>query len=654
MEKMADLDAPSAHANDTQPDPTPRWEPTLPYKKLEPGQVRLLQVERSEISAESLLKCTLSTHDLSSAPAFTGLSYTWGPSLRDINNARLKPRSSTFRIECNSRTATIGENLYDFLALCAQDDSHDLQDYLWIDALAINQSDTDERSEQVKLMGDIYQKATRVVIWLGPEDSSTQNATKLMNGWLKLNEDERLSLHPAEVAVGHQNALLDLNSWQALAQFFQREWFNRAWIIQEVVFAKTVTLLCGEHSMSWNELRLFSHYLATSSWTMLLKQLTGSLAASGVIEPGHNTPARLAAAQRTWKAAHEDAFLYALIRARSSRSGNPRDKVYSQLGLGIADIFPDYQASIADVYITAATYILEHSGSLLLLTCVEGEDFHSIPGLPSWVPDWSVTKATGLRVTGYMDFCAALDRPKRQEISKDCEGNHILSVEAFMLDTIVETCETKPELRDNLHNSSIWGLVDRLGDSYAAAPEQSSEEALWRTLMTNREAVGTTWSPVHREYPAQPEPLGSSFRDWVLWRYVAASEPPSTFPTLSSTRRGRLPDEAEIRRAREKSINEPSYVADLARRASLYDVHCSHAMLVRPFRTEQGYIGLGTQCLRQNDTVWIVPGCRVPLVLRRVAGSARYRLVGGAYVHGFMNGEALERKDLKHEMVSLE
>lgn len=387
---------------------------------------------------------------------------------------------------------------------------------------------------------------------------------------------------------------------------------------------------------------------------MLLNQLSSSVQVSGAIEPGHNAPARLAAAQRTWQAAHEDAFLYALIRARSSRSGNARDKVYSQLGLGTADIFPDYQASIADVYITAATYILEHSGSLLLLTCVEGEEFQSIPDLPSWVPDWSVTKVSGLGVTGYRDFCAALDRPKRQEISIDSEGYHVLSIEAIELDSIEEACETKPELRENLHKSSIWSLVNQLGSSYASAPEQSGEEALWRTLITNREAVGTTWSPVHRRYPALAETLGSSFRDWVLWRYVVTSEPPSTFPASSSTESYHLPSKAEILRAQEQSASDPLYVADLARRASLYDVHYSHAILVRPFRTEQGYLGLGTQCLRKDDSVWIVPGCRVPLVLRRVAGSARYRLVGGAYVHGFMNGEALQGKDLRFEMVNLE
>lgn len=97
--------------------------------------------------------------------------------------------------------------------------------------------------------------------------------------------------------------------------------------------------------------------------------------------------------------------------------------------------------------------------------------------------------------------------------------------------------------------------------------------------------------------------LLSSFRDWALWRYVVATEEPSTFPRISSISNDRLPDEVEIRKAWERGTSDPSYVADLARRDSLYDVHCSHAMLVRPFRTEQGYLGLGTQCLRRDGSV---------------------------------------------------
>jgi hypothetical protein len=39
---------------------------------------------------------------------------------------------------------------------------------LWIDALCINQVDTDERNKEVQRMNLINENSTRVVSWLGP------------------------------------------------------------------------------------------------------------------------------------------------------------------------------------------------------------------------------------------------------------------------------------------------------------------------------------------------------------------------------------------------------------------------------------------------------------------------------------------------------
>jgi hypothetical protein len=38
--------------------------------------------------------------------------------------------------------------------------------YLWIDALCINQESVEERNQQARKMGEIYKKATKVVVWL--------------------------------------------------------------------------------------------------------------------------------------------------------------------------------------------------------------------------------------------------------------------------------------------------------------------------------------------------------------------------------------------------------------------------------------------------------------------------------------------------------
>jgi hypothetical protein len=224
------------------PDSTPVWSNSTPYKILERDQIRLLQVHKSRVGTEQPLTCSLSTHDLSNAPTFMALSYTWGVPHRDIHELRTVPASSVCEINCNGQVANIGENLHDFLIHCAFSDEEGLRGYLWVDALCINQSDITERGEQVKLMGDIYQAASGVYVWLGPEDSLTKTAIGLMHQLLQLSPLERQGLHPGDIRECHPNLLLDSGNWQALAQFFQRAWFNRAWYVT----SRYISCLCLE------------------------------------------------------------------------------------------------------------------------------------------------------------------------------------------------------------------------------------------------------------------------------------------------------------------------------------------------------------------------------------------------------------------------
>jgi hypothetical protein len=65
----------------------------------------------------------------------------------------------------------------------------------------------------------------------------------------------------------------------------------------------------------------------------------------------------------------------------------------------------------------------------------------------------------------------------------------------------------------------------------------------------------------------------------------------------------------------------------------------------RPFSTKGGRIGLGHRSIKAGDMVCIFKTAPVPLVLRppSLAGESEhgaYTLVGEAYVHGIMNGEA--------------
>lgn len=610
---------------------------------LRENQIRLLRVKLDDIDQ---IQCSVSIHGLSDGILeYSALSYTWGPCQpRDSDSCGLLASiKAPKRILCNNQEVDVTENLHDFL--CHWSSNYDSSTYIWIDAICIDQRNVNEQSHQVNIMGQIYTAASQVLVWLGPDDDSTSHAFALIKGLSSLTPEARAMLRSHEVSDLNANPLLDLTSWKALSNLFSRTWFSRAWIIQEAVFARSCTVLCGPHTSSWETLTDVSRFLATSDWTRFLQDSTRF---RNNDDQWYKTPARLAAQHKTWRGSYKDGLLYALIRARPSVCQDARDKVYSQLHLGQANIFPDYTRSVAEVYTVTAEYILKQSGSMLLLTCVEGEDFQTpAHNLPSWVPDWSETRFLGLRVTGYRHFRAAGERPPTYSIS---HNKRILSVEAIKLDDVVEVCDEKKDLRANLHSSALWQLISRLDSSYATSHgDQNREEVVWRTLMTNR---GSTPTNRRVRYPA-PEEIEQSFRDWIFWRYAVASEEPTEFPT-PSTNVSMLPTQVELQDVRQKIADDPTYLTTLSHRASLFDLHYSHAMLQRPFRTRKGYFGIGTRCLRQGDSVWIVSGCRVPLILRRIDNSEHYRLVGGSYTHGFMDGEALNQEDVTFEMVSLE
>jgi hypothetical protein len=256
--------------------------------------------------------------------------------------------------------------------------------------------------------------------------------------------------------------------------------------------------------VKWDNLVATSGFVATSTWSNYFSDLAVFQPTQSITAKWFNVPARLSATKRTWSSASNDGLLYALIRGRPSACQDPRDKVYSQLSLGNADIFPSYKQSPTEVYITAAKYILQHSDNLFLLTCVEGEEFQQVLDLPSWVPDWSVPKFLGLRITGYPSFTAAGDRARKLILSTKAQKD-ILTVEATRFDEIIEIGDTKAEILSFAHPNRFWELISRLDENYLTG--ESREDVVWRTLITNREKATTSSKT---QYPSSKD-MGDSF-----------------------------------------------------------------------------------------------------------------------------------------------
>jgi Heterokaryon incompatibility protein (HET) len=128
-----------------------------------------------------------------------------------------------------------------------------MSDYLWIDALCIDQTNVDERAAQVLLMGDIYSSATRVIIWLGKLIPEVKDVIWLQERYLPIAEEGRF---PAEEINADLLSFLGISStrwfelWRAYGRVYSTyRWFSRAWVVQELILARDVLIRCGEETI---------------------------------------------------------------------------------------------------------------------------------------------------------------------------------------------------------------------------------------------------------------------------------------------------------------------------------------------------------------------------------------------------------------------
>jgi hypothetical protein len=124
----------------------------------QPDAIRLMTLHPGEES--SSIRISLHEVSLGTNPRFEALSYTWATEDGDDR------RSSC--IECEGGKLLVTKNCEAALRRLRD---NDVERIFWIDAICVDQDNTNERNHQVQLMREVYSTAHQVIIWLG--DAST-------------------------------------------------------------------------------------------------------------------------------------------------------------------------------------------------------------------------------------------------------------------------------------------------------------------------------------------------------------------------------------------------------------------------------------------------------------------------------------------------
>ncbi|KAG8162960.1 hypothetical protein KVR01_007438 [Diaporthe batatas] len=436
--------------------------------------IRLVRMESITEHPNSPIRISTRTISLQDNVPYSTLSYTWGNPFGlfcSENDRDAVPRTDV-PIICDGKRLDIGENLYRFLCrwreslatpdetkwkLSLSDELYEDEDVrhpaeIWIDAICINQRDLEERNQQVSIMGDIYTNSVGTWAWLGEHDEFSEVGLTILQKLSHLHNRFESGLFGTRDLEEKDSTLArfflpDSNSWGWFAVFalFQRQWFRRSWVVQEVTLSSRLLIQCGSAIMSGTSfyaaiygLRRFD-FLAQmfndisrqelkvgrpsqehSGFERSINELSGSryhLCRDGIAQGyiGHISrvigiklfdPEILEKDRNGLKPSPSEKTdkVYELLGiwklSQQTLCGDPRDKVFAVAALIKKNIYktpntiqdrravqPDYKKSVCEVYCDAAWFTLLTHASLDVLSMAGHISLKSEHNLPSWVPD---------------------------------------------------------------------------------------------------------------------------------------------------------------------------------------------------------------------------------------------------------------------------
>jgi hypothetical protein len=231
----------------------------------------------------------------------------------------------------------VRENLY--RALLALRDTQSTR-VLWVDALCINQSEVRERNHQVARMHEIYKSARKVLVWLGVQRDNSNVCFDCLN-------ELRTRVIGADEFLPDQ---LGASTLQALFALLTRPYWRRVWIIQEVLCASEIELICGSKCLPWPKANPLEPLIKAKH-----KEVPKDASKQSLIREISGSPGAIILRERSYFKSQSWLMILSLCSRLNSQCWDIRDRVYGLIGLvgeyHSFKITPDYSKTVFQLYV---------------------------------------------------------------------------------------------------------------------------------------------------------------------------------------------------------------------------------------------------------------------------------------------------------------
>ncbi|CZR50462.1 uncharacterized protein PAC_00335 [Phialocephala subalpina] len=638
-------------------------------------QIRLLTVKPNR-DQNAIVESKLSIHNIPQSnasrraqirpllrlPFYIAVSYVWG------TGAALRDRKDILLDDCLfSVTSSLYEGLRE-----ARIQASGWPPVLWFDAICIDQSNEDEKAAQIPLMREIYHYSqlmrfiydlnthpflTKTYDWFTGSYTTTPGRGESVYTWLRglvvgkfteffLKVAFSLLLKPPLDALklllnkcqdkekyqeGHVSSRLEsdrryiqrFEDWEpseaclqavqsadlvAMARCMQNafgsqtQYFNRMWTFQEVIASPIAIIHCSKFEFTMDNFLRAVYYLHRTQG--LDQSLVDTITTLWTVKNNWNLRVRLPLRQLLFHCRYRDCI-------------DPKDKIFALLGLihnrHDPRLQPDNKLSVAQVYANATKYIASSEGSLDVI-CVRGEKA-ILEGLPSWAPDFRrFGVGDGNKMLLDASGQSGVFRASAAEPYENL-GPPDQEIEPIWTWVATQDQYSEPKEQKMLSNLS---QVLRLLSQLHQVSDSASKSELWADMESEVKQLSSA------PYPEQNI-------QYLLTLMCGQVEPGTPCGTDDTT---------EL--LQNASVRNPD--GDTA--LSLLSSAIQNGIRGRRLAVlDGGVIGAVPDDARLGDTVCVLVGCSVPVCLRKCEDEEKWTLVGGCYVCGYMNGEAIEERD---------
>jgi hypothetical protein len=130
---------------------------------------------------------------------------------------------------------------------------HDKPRTIWVDAICIDQTNIEERNQQVRLMKDIYSSCAVDLVWIGESDERIQSAIDAVKRMKSLNVQRLPDRGVKDFGITGSDQLVSFSKlglnreevWSVVALLEYPPIWDRVWVMQEIACCLRAVLVVG-------------------------------------------------------------------------------------------------------------------------------------------------------------------------------------------------------------------------------------------------------------------------------------------------------------------------------------------------------------------------------------------------------------------------